>query len=1219
MHVLHHRTDQDTGRCRSFPRLHTPVLFIDGNRITAWFMLKQRCRYFLVFLFCLLSFTGAAAAATDSVTIHPAQCTDSGGDCTLSNVDTQDNVNENQNGHPSQTRFIETVNDNSSAVTKPDVINAVFASIDRHETSDDGDATIRLVITRPSDETNEVCDLAIDNTEDNQYDRCNVTALVTSSATPEADAENLTVNYRTTGLGAGSTMHLDHVKITLNYTDNTPPTITLDHPSDNEWTNTATIDFNHTPTDITSGINACSLNVDGSTVKTDNNPVENQTNNLTHTLSAGSHSWSVNCTDTSANTNEGESPTRTVNVDTTPPRSITLHPPTPVNDTTVTNATQTFNFTYTDNLAQVATCTLVGDGTDLTSTHAKNNTATTITHDLPDGANQKFHVRCADNATNTNTTEDRFLTVDAKPPSFRNISNTPNTAAALDPNTNITVEANVTDKVTLDTVILQYKNLSTSTFSNTTMQSDPDGPDTFNATFNATTEDTWQYRIWANDTNSNTNVTDTTELAVEWERTWNVTETVPDSHAVLRNDSDSFAIGNITLNNTGDRAINFTVNATRPRITFNGTEKHPLFTVVPGGGDSGKFNVTFNKSGLSIGEHPFTVEIHGTEDATGNSLGKDRFTGKIIIQNVEGPWLSVTITNFANQVTQGDTGVELDAEVENEGTGDAEDIWLAWKLPNGWNLASGTVNKSQTILFTGDTMTNSITVDIGKNAPTGEKTLTAESQANGTDDGTQDSESKTVAVEERSTGGGGDGDGGGGGGGGGGIIVREGISEENVTRRIAEQITRLLSAEQELLDMPSLFEVVRGRNATYTVSLRNPVNQTMVTDLSLRIRGEHNTFFTVDTPQNASIPFNATLDFPIHITAPPYATPGESTVTLRLTGVFTAEAFDFNQSFTRRRITRFLIHTVSRTEATNQIQEAVQIKEEMEENGYGTRRVQQLIRDAQTAVHNNRYDDAAQLIEQVRTLQQQAREARQRITTLTEQVNAYPSRLAAWLQLRRNHFDTRNLLNLARAAAEREDYGTALERAADAEEAFETTEAAFDPVFFLLDWWWVILLGLAGFAVGIPATHAVYRRATITYRIQELNEEEDALLDELEDIQEQYYRGDISRDTFTHVKETVENQLATVQEKRTMLRHRRTHLLKPENIVDDLAEERENIYGKLQQLQKQFYEEERIPRSLYNTLNQIRQERLTEIEEEMLTVKLMHVRNNTHGKEEHYQ
>jgi len=99
--------------------------------------------------------------------------------------------------------------------------------------------------------------------------------------------------------------------------DDIPPTIELNNPPDSNISQTKNITFQYTPDDENSSIAFCELVINSTVDQIDYTITEGTVNEFTkYSLSEGTYTWCVNCTDNSTNANQGSSKNRTLIVET---------------------------------------------------------------------------------------------------------------------------------------------------------------------------------------------------------------------------------------------------------------------------------------------------------------------------------------------------------------------------------------------------------------------------------------------------------------------------------------------------------------------------------------------------------------------------------------------------------------------------------------------------------------------------------------------------------------------------------------------------------------------------------------------------------------------------------------------------------------------------------------------------------------------------------------
>ncbi|HLD89396.1 MAG TPA: DNRLRE domain-containing protein, partial [Candidatus Nanoarchaeia archaeon] len=99
--------------------------------------------------------------------------------------------------------------------------------------------------------------------------------------------------------------------------DLAPPSINLVSPANSAVLTNQNVLFSYIANDTLSGIQSCSLIVDNAVDQTSTNITEEITQTFVKTLANGIHSWAINCTDSSPNTNHNTSQARTLTINST--------------------------------------------------------------------------------------------------------------------------------------------------------------------------------------------------------------------------------------------------------------------------------------------------------------------------------------------------------------------------------------------------------------------------------------------------------------------------------------------------------------------------------------------------------------------------------------------------------------------------------------------------------------------------------------------------------------------------------------------------------------------------------------------------------------------------------------------------------------------------------------------------------------------------------------
>jgi hypothetical protein len=968
--------------------------------------------------------------------------------------------------------------------------------------------------------------------------------------------------------------------------DNTPPTITVWSPTNGTYYTSTSVLLN-----ITLNENASSTvySLDRA-ANTSLGNVSLINWNKTITISDGLHNITFYANDTSTNKNTGNSSTIYFTVDTRAPQNVTQGP---------SSSNDTINITcyaqWSDNIAldygyleHNATGTATNSSQiSLSGTSGWTN-ITIASSDTNPGIIQ-CKAYAYDKAGLANSTSWFVNVTDATNPVLENISYLPNTTDDLDPNVMINITANASDNIALDKIIIQYRQSNSSTWIERAMFSI--GGTGYKGNFTPTSEGNWTFRIYANDTSNNTNISSTTEINVSLDYTWINITTIPTTKSIVQSQPRVFGLGNLTINNTADYDLNFTITSNRNWITFNGTNTSLLF-IVNSTYNSTRFNVTANTTGFAVGEYTYTITINAyTINPT--LISSQTLSGTVVIQNVAGPYLIVSINTYDATVTQGNSGISLSASVENVGTADATNTWLAWTLPSGWSNTSGVLNKSIGFLGVGSTVTNNLAVDISTSATTGSQTLQASA---GCAESVTGSDSKNVTVNTLTT-------------------TTTSTPSSGTVGGVAgvstgALIEKILSGE-EILSSSETFELVRGYSNSFPVIVKNIFERTTLYNVSIKIEGLLSQYMSFSPSMIDKITFDEAKQFNVTIKSPEYMEKGEHELSIIVTGKIVGAAV--RKDLTDTRNVKLIIHAVSEEVATVSLERAMADISEMTKAGFLVTKISKLLEEAKKALAEHQYDDAKDLSEKIKEDKETAfqiykiiQEIKNKIKTygsITGLLNKSTPITGAFLGLPNRFTETENTLNLAQAAFEREDFATALQRAKDAQMTFALERGEFNPIFFLIDYWWAILVSMTILSVSGFFGYQSYQKATITQKIINLKKEEDTVRKLMMETQKKHFtEKTIGVETFNKIMSQFQKRISKISQLRVKLRHKRTRLLKSHDVIKDLDGEREEILTLLKELQKNYFVKGKVSRTAYNDQIKVYNERLAEIEDEQLTL-----------------
>lgn len=577
-----------------------------------------------------------------------------------------------------------------------------------------------------------------------------------------------------------------------------------------------------------------------------------------------------------------------------------------------------------------------------------------------------------DVAGRSNSTVIQFNVSDNTSPCFDSVNNVPGTNADLDPTIQVNITANFTEYSNVSAVVLQYRNSSQSEWTNTSMNLSWNNSYNYNysANFTPTTENVWQYRIYANDTSGNSNYSDITNLSVYYDWTWE--HSLASFGIVSGLLATNITLGNIRINNTGDMSLSFKITSNwddKDQIFFNDTaEGYSGFSFNLSSGDSTNVSVNITAKSTERSDD-LTITINALNISASPD---DNTSTATIVSYASGPFLLVTITQYPSSVTQEETGIALTAQVQNKGNETATNPWLAWNLPSGWTVTSGSLNNTVENLLVDEIAYNLVIVSIGSSASTGSKTLTASA---GCSENKTGSDSVSVVVIAKSNGGNG-----GGGGPGGGYT----------TQQVTTIIETIIRGEKTLSSLEA-FEIVRGYNDSFPVTVKNIlVENANLYNVSMSVTGYLSQYLQVSPEMFDEILYNETKEFNVTIISPTYMKKGTYQLNISITGEIIGHLLEMN--LTDNRFVTLVIHEVSKEEANSSIVEASWFIDDLSNVGFKTTKISRVLKSALEALEDHDYESAKELCDGIETMKENAFLAYDLINQIKNSIENNPSR-----------------------------------------------------------------------------------------------------------------------------------------------------------------------------------------------------------------------------------
>ncbi len=783
------------------------------------------------------------------------------------------------------------------------------------------------------------------------------------------------------------------------------------------------------------------------------------------------------------------------------------------------------------------------------------------------------------------TESDSVQVLDDTNPSITSIVYSPNNSDALDPSTNVTINASVTEDYLIDSVEVYYRN-GTEAWQNSAMTN------TSLNNYNSTIEfgaGNWTFYVNATDAQGNTNISSnyTLEVADDISQivTTNITSVKSFTYAQR---SSANELGYIILNTTSDISLNYNVTIYGSSIlsrfnlnnTLNQTENYSAIngTVV-------YIPLHVNLTGLTSNVYPYNILVV-------SEAGTEIFERNLNVQTSDGPYLVATVSQYSSSVTRGQTDVELIATVTNLGTADASGVLLTWSLPSVFTLTQGNLTRNLGSLPVGVSSTNTIKVSVSSSAVDSLVNITATATATNLSS-LEDTKQitilnpLTVTTPGRTSG-----SGGGSGG-----------------------------SKSETVVYSKIIEIVRGESDSFNLEVKNKYSNSTMKDLKIVIDGFLSQYILISPRDISQINSGETKNFKVTLKVPSYKENYEEyTLKATITGAILSgtETRDYKEV----QNIKLIIQEISREKANTSLTEAQLAVEEMQDFGFNVDEAKVLLSQAEEKLSQNRNKDSFDLSQKVISIKDNSFTTDNLIRRIAEALQN-PKKSYLLLgnvigssiteapldnllsgQILFGSEETKQLLQLAITAFERGDYALAEERAKSAQSTL-ILERKGNAIIFIYLYWKLILLATAVIIVSLILIYKLYKRYSITEKISDADKEENNLRKLLVSSQSSYLSGKVSGGEYHREMGQFQSKLGKLKQTRLRLRNERVKLLGAEELSKDLSSERKQVETEIKKIQSSFYTDKKIPEVEYKTEFNILNERLAEIEEEKITSEVM--------------
>ncbi|RLG14472.1 MAG: hypothetical protein DRN66_01930 [Candidatus Nanohalarchaeota archaeon] len=923
--------------------------------------------------------------------------------------------------------------------------------------------------------------------------------------------------------------------------------------------------------------------------------------------SDGIYHWNVSATDLYNNTelNTTYSQARTITIDSTPPQLISAV--CNITNISYNNAqNRTLNATQGDNI----TCTLEwSDNSQNWGIEGLANAALNITYSVKNNETENlnftnnkttfnltnipagiiiFNTTAFDWLSNTNHSIINISANDTEAPAINTIYTSPSALADLDPNTTVTIYANITDNLAIHTALLYYhRNDSINTTNQTCVQMNKTN-NIYNATLSNHQSGNWTYYIIANDTTGNTAQSQNYALQVWKDYTINVSINDVPANSIELN--QNFTLGTITFNNTGD--FNYTcdlsssITSSKPMQFYyssNSIELNPSDTSTR----------QINATGKEQGPLPnCKVNIQLPIDCTClacTQSGADYINQIILYPEVEiraaGPYFEDEIT--APSSMQAGTSSTMHVKIRNIGTVNAENFSISFENMSSGISITGEATKSNPMLVQAgypESFWRSFTISADADIYT--DTYSFNIIANCTNcNSAQDIETVDIPIEGKTR-----------------TVIEKhysgsssGGSSSSYTSLIApETITE--EQKQKLFRTEATYELIRGGKQQFNLEVENPFEGDLL-NVSVSITGFLSKYISVHPVFADRIHSGSSSNFTIFLEAPEYFKRGEYKLIFTIKGIINKTDEEINMKETRT-ITLIVLE-ISKQEAGHYIDQIKTIIEEMEDKNLNTKHLREFMETANASIRDRNYEKARDAYE---TIKKTSEHAFACVDTLNEMKKKQNEAIFNGIDIPK----TKRLLLLAEAALNRGDYETAFKRAEDAKVTYALeTVGVFNPFAFAVNNWQKLIAAFAAIMAMSYIGLLLLRCDFLNRKLKSLKKEENILLGLIRESQRECFEeGKMNMREYMQTLDQYEKQMSKAVQEIIKYETRRINLFKffkKKSLI--LEEEKARLLDIIKDAQKIYLSAGNLDTRIYENRIKSYSERLVEVEEQLAAIK----------------
>ncbi|MFQ6136704.1 MAG: NEW3 domain-containing protein, partial [Candidatus Hydrothermarchaeales archaeon] len=420
----------------------------------------------------------------------------------------------------------------------------------------------------------------------------------------------------------------------------------------------------------------------------------------------------------------------------------------------------------------------------------------------------------------------------------------------------------------------------------------------------------------------------------------------------------------------------------------------------------------------------------------------------------------------------------------------------------------------------------------------------------------------------------------------------------------------------QLFQSIEMLELVRGFDDTFSIKVTNPFPNSILQDVDLSVTGLLAQYLDVSPRSYPEIGYGETEEFKVRVSTPTYLEKGTYPLSTALTGrvfypdyptaisditgkVLSSKSFTLDMVETKT--INLIVHAIPKEEALSTLKRAESGIADMESAGFSTSRALKFSKEAKEALEQGDYQRAKELGQEIVNIKETAFTTSALIQDLKGKIEDAENRGLKVIE-------TKELLYLASAAFEREDYETAQRKIKDAQVLYSLeTKGKVNYIKIILDYWYLALLTILITSIAGAISYQKISLLRIDRRLRGLGVEEINIANLIREARIKYYaEKTITSAMYRETIDEYEKRLVEIRRTRARLRARRRGMMKLPDRLESLKKENQSLAELIKDAQDAYYNKRIMNREEYLKSIEQYKKRKAEVEEKiaMLETKL---------------